>query len=215
MLARLLLDAGRAVAVDDLIDALWGEEPPDSAVKMIHVYVSQLRKALPAGVLCTRAPGYALELAGEDVVDLHEFERLRTTGHLRDALALWRGPPMAEFSEPFAAPERARLDELRLDCLEECIEADLASGAAGELVPELELLIAAHPLRERPHRQLMLALYRAGRQAEALAAYQRFRRTLDEELGIEPSAQLRELEMAILRQDPDAAAPFAAPAAAA
>jgi DNA-binding SARP family transcriptional activator/pimeloyl-ACP methyl ester carboxylesterase len=215
MLARLLLDAGRAVAVDDLIDALWGEEPPDSAVKMIHVYVSQLRKALPAGVLCTRAPGYALELAGEDVVDLHEFERLRTTGHLRDALALWRGPPMAEFSEPFAAPERARLDELRLDCLEECIEADLASGAAGELVPELELLIAAHPLRERPHRQLMLALYRAGRQAEALAAYQRFRRTLDEELGIEPSAQLRELELAILRQDPDAAAPFAAPAAAA
>jgi DNA-binding SARP family transcriptional activator/pimeloyl-ACP methyl ester carboxylesterase len=212
MLARLLLDAGRAVAVDDLIDALWGEEPPDSAVKMIHVYVSQLRKTLPAGVLCTRPPGYALELAGEDVLDLHEFERLRTAGHLREALALWRGPPMAEFSEPFAAPERARLDELRLGCLEECIEADLASGAAGELVPELELLIAAHPLRERPHRQLMLALYRAGRHAEALAAYQRFRRTLDEELGIEPSAQLRELEMAILRQDPDPGAPTAVPA---
>jgi DNA-binding SARP family transcriptional activator/pimeloyl-ACP methyl ester carboxylesterase len=226
MLARLLLDAGRAVAVDDLIDALWGEEPPDSAVKMIHVYVSQLRKSLPAGVLCTRPPGYALELSGEDVLDLNEFERLRTAGHaalqdreplaaerLRQALALWRGPALAEFTEPFAAPEGARLEELRLCCVEERLEADLAHGARDEVVPELEALVAAHPLRERPRRQLMLALYRAGRQAEALATYQQYRRTLDEQLGIEPSAQLRELELAILRQDPDPGVPLAAPVA--
>jgi DNA-binding SARP family transcriptional activator/pimeloyl-ACP methyl ester carboxylesterase len=228
MLARLLLDAGRAVAVDELIDALWGEEPPDSAVKMIHVYVSQLRKALPAGVLRTRAPGYAVELSDVDVLDLREFERLRTAGRtalqraeplaverLRQALALWRGPALAEFSEPFAAPERARLEELRLGCLEERLAADLANGARDELVPELEALVAAHPLRERPRRQLMLALYRAGRQAEALAAYQEYRRTLDEQLGIAPSAQLRELELAILRQERDAGAPAAAPAPAA
>jgi DNA-binding SARP family transcriptional activator len=201
MLARLLLDAGRAVAVDDLIDALWGEEPPDSAVKMIHVYVSHLRKSLPAGLLCTRPPGYALELAGEDVLDLNEFERLRTAGRLRDALALWRGPPMAEFSEPFAARERARLEERRLGCLEERLEADLACGAADELVPELEVLVAAHPLRERPRRQLMLALYRAGRQAEALQQYHDARRELVDELGVEPGPALQELYRSILRQE--------------
>jgi DNA-binding SARP family transcriptional activator/pimeloyl-ACP methyl ester carboxylesterase len=223
VLARLVLDAGRTVAVEVLLDDLWGDEPPGSAVKMIHVYVSQLRKVLPPGVLCTRAPGYALELAGEDGLDLHEFERLRAAGRaaleraepvaaerLRDALALWRGPALAEFSEPFAASERARLEELRLGCLEERIEADLAGGARDELVPELESLIAAHPLRERPRRQHMLALYRAGRQAEALASYQHFRRTLDEELGIEPSARLRELELSILRQEREAGGPTAA-----
>ena len=150
MLARLLLDAGRAVAVDELIDALWGEEPPDSAVKMIHVYVSQLRKALPAGVLRTRAPGYAVELSDVDVLDLREFERLRTAGRtalqraeplaverLRQALALWRGPALAEFSEPFAAPERARLEELR--ALVAATEG-LEPGAEAELRAERERL---------------------------------------------------------------------------
>ena len=193
---------------------------------MIHVYVSQLRKVLPPGVLCTRAPGYVVELAGDDALDLHRFERLRAAGRaaveraepaasevLREALALWRGPALAEFSEPFAASERARLEELRLGCLEDRIEMDLAGGACDELVPELESLVAAHPLRERPRRQLMLALYRAGRQAEALATYQEFRRMLDEELGIEPSARLREVELAILRQEPDASAPTVSPAA--
>jgi DNA-binding SARP family transcriptional activator/pimeloyl-ACP methyl ester carboxylesterase len=226
VLARLLLDAGRTVAVERLLDDLWGDEPPGSAVKMIHVYVSQLRKVLPPGVLCTRAPGYAIELAGDDALDLHRFERLRAAGRasleraepaasevLREALALWRGPALAEFSEPFAASERARLEELRLGCLEDRIEMDLAGGAGDELVPELESLVAAHPLRERPRRQLMLALYRAGRQAEALASYQQFRRTLDEELGIEPSARLREVELAILRQEPDASAPTVSRAA--
>jgi DNA-binding SARP family transcriptional activator/pimeloyl-ACP methyl ester carboxylesterase len=226
VLARLLLDAGRTVAVERLLDDLWGDEPPGSAVKMIHVYVSQLRKLLPAGVLCTRAPGYAVELAGDDTLDLHRFERLRAASRaaleraepaasevLREALALWRGPALAEFSEPFAASERARLEELRLGCLEDRIEMDLAGGASDELVPELESLVAAQPLRERPRRQLMLALYRAGRQAEALATYQQFRRTLDEELGIAPSARLRQVELAILRQEPDANAPTASPAA--
>ena len=193
---------------------------------MVQVYVSNLRKALPPAVLRTRAPGYALELADGDALDLHAFERLRAMGraametapaqtaeHLRAALALWRGPVLAEFAEPFAATERARLEELRLGCLEERIEADLACGAGDELVPELEALVVAHPLRERPRRQLMLALYRAGRQAEALASYQQYRRTLDEQLGIEPSPQLRELELAVLRQDPDPGAPSTAPAA--
>jgi DNA-binding SARP family transcriptional activator/pimeloyl-ACP methyl ester carboxylesterase len=227
VLARLLLDAGRTVAVERLLDDLWGDEPPGSAVKMIHVYVSQLRKVLPPGVLCTRAPGYAVELGGEDLLDLHEFERLLAAGRaaveraepaaseaLREALALWRGPALAEFSEPFATSERARIEELRLGCLEERIEADLAGGSSDELVPELESLVAAHPLRERPRRQLMLALYRAGRQAEALATYQRFRQTLDEELGIEPSARLRDLELAILRQERDAGGPTVTPRAA-
>jgi DNA-binding SARP family transcriptional activator/pimeloyl-ACP methyl ester carboxylesterase len=220
VLARLLLDAGRAVPTDALLDALWGDEPPDSATKMLHVYVSQLRKALPPGVLQTRPPGYAVELSGEDALDLDEFERLRAAGrealegaspraaeHFRAALTLWRGPALAELSEPFAEAERARLEELRLGCLEERIEAELAAGARDELVPEIEELMAARPLSERPRRQLMLALYRAGRQAEALEAYLRFRRTLDEELGIEPSPELRELEVAMLRHDRAADAP--------
>jgi len=224
VLARLLLDAGRAVPTDALLDALWGDEPPDSATKMLHVYVSQLRKALPPGVLQTRPPGYAIELSAGDVLDLREFERLRMAGRpaaegaatrkaepLRAALALWRGPALSELSEPFAEAERARLEELRLGCLEERIEADLAAGAGDELVPEIETLVAARPLSERPRRQLMLALYRAGRQAEALDAYSCFRRTLDEELGIEPSPELRELELAILRHERTADGPPRSP----
>jgi DNA-binding SARP family transcriptional activator/pimeloyl-ACP methyl ester carboxylesterase len=197
LLARLALEPGRTVSVDALVDALWGEDPPATAVKMIHVAVSQLRKVLPAGALQTRAPGYVLHAT----TDLQRFEELRARGRLREALALWRGVPLAEFAEPFAQREGARLEELRLACLEDRIDKDLDAGALGGLVAELEAVVAAHPLRERPRRQLMLALYRSGRQAEALAAYRDFRAALDGELGIEPSAQLRALELSMLRQD--------------
>jgi pimeloyl-ACP methyl ester carboxylesterase len=177
---------------------------------MIHVAVSQLRKVLPAGSLQTRAPGYVLHGA----TDLRRFDELRAAGRLDDALALWRGPALAEFSEPFAAREGARLEDLRLGALEDRIDADLARGEHGSLVPELEGIVAANPLRERPRRLLMLALYRSGRQADALATYRAFRATLDEELGIEPSAELRALELSMLRQDepaPSAPAPARPP----
>jgi DNA-binding SARP family transcriptional activator len=159
LLARLALEPGRTVSVDTLLEDLWGEHQPPTAVKMIHVAVSQLRKVLPAGSLQTRAPGYVLHSA----TDLARFDELRAAGRLDDALALWRGPALAEFSEPFAAREGARLDDLRLGALEDRIDADLARGEHGSVVPELEGLVAAGPLRERPRRLLMLALYRAGR----------------------------------------------------
>jgi DNA-binding SARP family transcriptional activator/pimeloyl-ACP methyl ester carboxylesterase len=208
LLARLALEPGRTVSVDTLLEDLWGEHQPPTAVKMIHVAVSQLRKVLPAGSLQTRAPGYVLHSA----TDLARFDELRAAGRLDDALALWRGPALAEFSEPFAAREGARLDDLRLGALEDRIDADLARGEHGSVVPELEGLVAAGPLRERPRRLLMLALYRAGRQADALATYRAFRATLDDELGIEPSAELRALELSMLRQDePAPSAPAPAP----
>ena len=224
LLARLALDANRTVAVQRLVDDLWGDAVPDSAAKMVQIYVSQLRKVLPDGVLHTRAPGYLIELEPE-AVDATRFAQLRAEGRaalgagdpgtasarLREALALWRGPALAEFSEPFAGAEAAHLEELRLVCLEERIEADAARGLHADVAGELEALVARHPLRESLHRQLTLALYRTGRQAEALAAYERYRRQLDEELGIEPSATLKELQQQILNQDPrlelDAARP--------
>jgi DNA-binding SARP family transcriptional activator/DNA-binding GntR family transcriptional regulator len=216
LFARLLLDANRTVSIERLVDDLWGEDVPESAPKMVQIYVSQLRKGLPEGLLRTRAPGYAVEVEAE-ALDMNRFTRLKREGRvaleagdataaaalLREALSLWRGPALAEFSEPFARVEGAHLEELRLGCLEDRIEADLARGRHAELVAEAEALAAQHPLRERPHRQLILALYRAGRQAEALAAYERLRRTLDDELGIEPSAALKELQLSILNQDPD------------
>lgn len=215
LLARLLLDANRTVAVERLVDDLWGDYAPPTAVKMVQIHVSKLRKALPDGVLVTRPPGYALEIAPE-ALDLVRFDRLREQGRaalargsaaeaahrLRDALALWRGPALAEFGEPFAAVETRRLEELRLACLEDRIDADLALGGHGPLIGELAALVAHHPLRERPRRQLMLALYRSGRQAEALAGYRRLRQMLSSELGIEPSPALRELERRMLQQDP-------------
>jgi DNA-binding SARP family transcriptional activator/DNA-binding GntR family transcriptional regulator len=215
LFARLLLDANKTVSVDRLVDDLWGEDVPDSAVKMVQIYVSQLRKVLPAGVLKTQAPGYLVEVEPE-AVDLSRFARMRADGRaaleagdataalalLSDALGLWRGPALAEFSEPFAQVEGAHLEELRLGCLEDRIEAELAAGRHGDVVGEVEALAAQHPLRERLHRQLILALYRAGRQAEALAAYERFRRTLDDQLGIEPSPALKALHHNILIQDP-------------
>ncbi len=216
LLAVLILNLNRTVAVTRLIDDLWGDEVPDSATKAVQIYVSQLRKALPPRLLHTRPPGYLLELA-PDSVDLYRFERLVAEGRaslaggdpehasqqLTEALALWRGTALAEFPEPFAQVESVRLEELRLSALEERIEADLARGRHAELAGELDTLLRRHPLRERLHGQQMLTLYRAGRQAEALACYQDFRRALDDELGIEPSARLRELERRMLQQDPE------------
>jgi DNA-binding SARP family transcriptional activator/pimeloyl-ACP methyl ester carboxylesterase len=223
LLARLLLEPGRTVAVEQLVDDLWGEEVPDSAVKMVHIHVSALRKALPDGVLRTRPPGYALEVDPE-AIDLVRFTRLRDAGRaaldagdaavaaarLREALALWRGLPLAEFTEPFARTEAAHLEERGRVCLEDRIDADLALGRHGDLAGELEALVGRQPLRERLRAQLMLALYRSGRQADALAAYREFRAVLDEQ-GLEPSPRIRELEGRILRQDPglDRAAPAA------
>jgi predicted ATPase/DNA-binding SARP family transcriptional activator len=199
LLALLLLHAGRVVSRERLIDDLWGDAPPDTARETVQVYVSRLRKLLPAGALATRGAGYALDVE-PDSLDLAQFERLRTERRFHEALALWRGPPLAEFEEAFARVEGARLEELRLATLEERFDADLALGRHGELVGELEALVGEHPHRERLRGQLMLALYRSGRQAEALAAYRDARAVLDE-LGIEPSERLRWLERQILTQD--------------
>ena len=226
LLAVLVLHANEAVSTDRLIDALWGAEPPDTAGKALQVYVSRLRKLLePEGkaLLVTQPPGYGLDLEGHEL-DLRRFERLRADAgqamvdgdpakaeaQLREALSLWRGPPLADFAfEPFAQNEIARLDELHLAALEEWIDALLALGRHVDAVGEVELLVAKHPLRERLRAQLILALYRSRRQAEALDAYQASRRELVDELGIEPSPELQELERQILRQDPslDLAAP--------
>jgi DNA-binding SARP family transcriptional activator/pimeloyl-ACP methyl ester carboxylesterase len=215
LLAILLLNGNRTVSREQLVDSLWGEAVPESAQKMVQIQVSQLRKALPEPRLQTRRPGYLLEV-GEGELDLARFERAvadarralaqgdpeNATERLGRALALWRGPALAEFSEPFAGHEGARLEELRLAAVELRIEAELALAHQGDVVAELETLIAQQPLRERPRAQHMLALYRSGRHAEALASYQTFRATLAEELGIEPSASLRELERLMLQQDP-------------
>jgi DNA-binding SARP family transcriptional activator/predicted ATPase len=214
LLALLLLNADRVVPVARLVDELWGERVPGSARKMVQISVSQLRKQLPAGLIQTKAPGYRLNL-GEHGLDLRRFEQLAARGRealrsgramqaadmLGEALELWRGTALAEFSEPFAAVERARLAERELACLEDRIDADLALGRHHEIVADLEALVHRQALRERPRSQLMLALYRAGRHAEALDAYQAFRRLLAEELGIEPSEALKDLERRILRQD--------------
>jgi len=216
LLAILLLNANRPVSRDALIDALWDERPPDTARKALQVYVSELRKLLGHDRIVTRPPGYLVRVGGDEL-DLHRFERLlgdatnalaqrraeSAAAALRVALALWRGQPLGEFAyERFAQLEIGRLEELRLTALEERIEADLALGRHGALVGELEALVAEHPLRERLRGQLMLALYRSGRQAEALDAYRAARRLLDEELGLEPSEELQHLERAILVHDP-------------
>jgi DNA-binding SARP family transcriptional activator len=223
LLAILLLHANEVVSADRLIDALWGESPPGAAGNTLQAHVSQLRKALggkedapPNGRILTQRPGYVIQVHPEEL-DLARFEHLIDRGRqalagreldvagrlLREALGLWRGPALAEFAyEPFAESEIARLEELRLVAVEERIETDLAAGGHRELVPELEQLTAAYPLRERLRGQLILALYRAGRQADALRVYQETRRALVDELGILPSPALQELERAILLQDP-------------
>jgi len=215
LLALLLLQLGETVAVDRLVEELWGAAPPRTALASLHNAVSQLRRLVGAGMLVTRSPGYALEVDPE-CVDARRFERLLAEAQaafsiqdhataavvLRDALALWRGPALADLAyEPFAQAEIRRLDELREVAVEERLEADLACGRHEEIVSELERLTSRAPLRERPQRLLMLALYRSGRQADALAAYRTARRTLVHELGIEPGPELRQLEQAILRQD--------------
>ena len=211
LLALLVLHAREPVSSDALIDALWGESPPRTARAALQNYVAQLRRALGPGLVESEAGGYVLE-AGPEQIDLDRFERAlaearRKDGEerveqLRAALALWRGPPLADLAyEPFAAREASRLEELHAAALEDLLDARLAVGDAAELVPQLEQAIEEHPFRERLRGQLMLALYRSGRQAEALHAYREARRLLVDELGIEPGSSLKELEQAILRQD--------------
>ncbi len=214
LLALLLVEANRVVSRDRLIDALWEEEPTATARKALQVYVSQLRKLLGKERLETKASGYLLRVE-PDELDLARFQRLQEEGKLREGLSLWRGPPLAEFAfQRFAQAEIARLEELRLASLEERIERDLARGRHAELVAELEALVKEHPLRERLPGQLMLALYRSGRQADALETYRDSRAALVEELGLEPGRGLRELHQAILKQDPELdPPPAAAPAA--
>ena len=215
LLARLALDANRTVPAERLIEDLWGEDPPETAAKMVQIHVSQLRKALPSDMLVTRPGGYAL-VGDPESVDLVRFGRLRDAGRaalaagdartagrvLGEALALWRGEALAEFTEPFAVLEAARLAQLRLDCVGDRIDAELALGHHAAVTAELEALVAREPFRERARAQLMLALYRGGRHADALATLQDLRRTLDEELGLVPSAALGALEQRILRHDP-------------
>jgi DNA-binding SARP family transcriptional activator len=215
LLALLALHARESVTTDRLIEELWGSSAPPTAPKALQNLVSQLRRSLGAAAIETVPPGYRLRLEDDDL-DARRFERLAAEGRhgleddparaaqlLREALELWRGRALADFEyDDFAQGEIARLDELRLGALEDRIDADLASGRAAELVPELEPLVSAHPLRERLRGQLMLALYRSGRQAEALEEFRDARTALREELGLEPGVVLRELEQAILKQDP-------------
>jgi len=206
LFALLALHAGSTVSSERLIDGLWGERPPTTAAKLVQVHVSQLRKALAdagdGNQIVTRRHGYELRL-GPDDVDVRRFERLVDLGLPREALALWRGPPLDDVvDEPFAAPEIRRLEELRMAAVELAIERDLEAGRHREVVPELEALVLAEPLRERLHAQRMLALYRSGRQSAALDAYRHARTALVEQIGVEPGAALRRLHEAILRQDP-------------
>lgn len=211
VLAVLAMHVGEVVPSERLITYLWGESPPPTAATSLQNAVSQLRKGLGAEVVETRAPGYALN-AEKDAVDARRFERLLNEARLVDAedrlrlvveaLQLWRGPALGDFAyESFAQNEAARLDELRLTAVEERVEAELELGSSAELVGELEAVVRENPLRERPRGQLMLALYRSGRQAEALQAYQDARRMLVEELGVEPTPALQQLHASILRQE--------------
>ncbi len=217
LLALLVLERNRVVSRDRLVDALWGDDPPASAANSVQVYVSKLRKLFgDDGALATEPPGYVLRVA-RGAVDVDEFERLLAEGRsalraeefleaeggLARALALWRGPALANLaSEPFVQAEITRLERLRLEALEARFEAMLALGREAEAISELQALVALHPFDERLRGQLMLALYRAGRQTDALDEYRSLRERLDTELGLEPNAELRQLEQAILRQHP-------------
>ena len=220
LLAILLLHAGEVLTTDRLIDELWGERAPPTASKSLQVHVWRLRQVLGGsdgeGPLASAGGGYVLRVEPGQL-DLEVFERLLGEGRaaladgrlegasetLAQALALWNGPALAEFGDlPFAREARARLEELRLEAAEARIDADLQLGRHRALVAELESLVAANPLRERLRAQLMLALYRCGRQAEALEVYRETRTMLDQDLGLQPSGELRALENAILAQDP-------------
>ncbi len=219
LLATLVLDANEVVSTDRLVDALWGDDPPATADNALQVCVSKLRKKLAvAGAgdnVSSAAQGYVIRTRPNEV-DIEEFEQLAgaATGdpaevstRLRHALALWRGPALANVGSDLLNEEKNRLEELRQLVLSRRIEADLALGCHLELVAELEALVQADPLREGLRRQLMLALYRAGRQADALATYRAAAVVLAEELGIDPGPELQALELAILNQDPDIAGP--------
>jgi DNA-binding SARP family transcriptional activator len=209
----LLTHLGELVPASRLIDEIWADAPPAAASNVLQGYVSGLRKALGRGTIETRGNGYRLVLGEGDEVDIRRFQNLVDEAEgagpadaaalLREALSLWRGPSLADVAEePYARAAAARLEELRLYALEQRLEADLAAGCHEHLVGELQALVCEHPYRERLRRQLMLALYRAGRQVEALDAYRDARRALVGDLGIDPSPALQELERAILRQDP-------------
>jgi DNA-binding SARP family transcriptional activator/streptogramin lyase len=201
VLALLLLHANAPVSSERLIDELWGEAPPPSAAKILQSSVSRLRRQVGVERLETLDRGYVIHAAAEEL-DATRFEQLLRDGRARDALVLWRGTPLAGLEDGvFAASAQRRLEELRFDALEQRIDADLAEGRGAELIPELEDLAAGFPFRERLQGQLMRALYSDGRQNDALEVYRRTRAALDDELGLQPSPQLQELERAILRQD--------------
>jgi YVTN family beta-propeller protein len=215
LLAVLLLNPNETVRSERLVEELWDGSPPPSAAKILQNYVSRLRRELGDGLLVTRGRGYELRVEPGEL-DVHRFTELLEAGrqamasnepdvaatNLRAALSLWRGPALAEFAdEPFAQPEIDRLEELRLAALSERVEADLALGRHADVIGELESLTARHPFQERLIAQRMLALYRSGRQAEALEVYRGARHALVEQLGIEPGAPLQALERAILQQD--------------
>jgi DNA-binding SARP family transcriptional activator len=224
LLGVLLLHPNEVVSAERLIDELWGERPPATSAKSVQVYVSQLRRELGSRngeLLVTRSNGYLLRVGGEDL-DVQRFERALAEGEralaagevrrasdtLGGALALWRGAPLSDFAyEPFAQQEIARLEELRAVAVEERIEAELALGRHAQVVGDLEALVRAHPLRERIRGLLMVALYRCGRQAEALETYREGARRLRDELGLEPGVELRELEAKVLEHHPDIAPP--------
>jgi predicted ATPase/DNA-binding SARP family transcriptional activator len=224
LLGVLLLHPNEVVSSERLIDELWGERPPATAAKLVQTYISQLRKSLGPELIATRPPGYML-LIQEQALDTARFRRLtivagrlvasgehaRASACYREALALWRGPPFADvLFQSFARNEVERMEEERLAALMDQVDCELALGHHDQLIPELHMLVGQYPLAERLHGELMLALYRSGRQAEALAAYQAARRILVEQLGLEPSAELRRLEKSMLSHD-SALGPRSAP----
>jgi DNA-binding SARP family transcriptional activator/basic membrane lipoprotein Med (substrate-binding protein (PBP1-ABC) superfamily) len=228
LLILLLLRRNEMVSVDGIVDALWGDEPPKTAAQVVRVYVGQLRKAIEPGRtsaecrrLVTVGAGYSM-VVGDDELDITRFERLQLEGNqllragrldearesLAEALACWRGSPLEDVAyETFAQAEIARLEELRASALEDRFEVELGLGHAGRVAADLAKHLDAHPYRERPRAQLMLARYRTGRQADALETYREGRQLLARELGIEPSPMLRDLEARILRHDPELQAP--------
>ena len=217
LLALLLLHANQPVSSDRLIEELWGGRPPETAAKALQGLVSQLRKQLGTATVETVSGGYLVRVDDGDLDALrfeqllHDARRLENAdalAALHEALSLWRGPALADFAyDDFARGQIERLEELRVTCIERRIALELALGRHDDLVPELEVLVREHPLRERLRHQLMLALYRSGRQAEALEAYGDARKVLRDELGLDPGDDLRELQKAILAHDPAIAAP--------
>jgi DNA-binding SARP family transcriptional activator len=218
LLARLLLRPNRVVSTDELVEALWGDGPPETARTALHGHIAALRKRLGPETIETKPTGYVLSIRPEQI-DLGRFQALvdeargedepvRRSSLLRAALGLFRGEPLADFRyEEFARAERDRIEDLRLGTIEQWVDAELEQGSHADLVPELERLAAQHPLRERLRAQLMLALYRSGRQSEALHAYQDARQMLAEELGLDPGPELQELERKILAHNDSLALP--------